>query len=692
MNTRPLILTTIAVLLGSALTLAWPDYTGAYQASQAATSAATTSPMPAVLLASAALLALVALPAPSRLLLAAAALAGFVVPSMLASLARAIYGTSLPLALLATPIASLALLSPCTKKRPSPLAAPLLASLATAAAMPLTFQPPAILATAALDYACLPYLHSYLHILTQALFATLAASLAVAYLLNDTWRRATIRTPLLAAAVALALWLSHLLTALTLMRTGGSVSAALLAASLYWAALVLALDASIRASHSAFTSILPKLAPGIVVLFATAHCFTLSYGAGAFDHLGRLHPDKQYTYIHFQSDRTWRRTVDSTPSTTRLWRCERFLETYPRSAYRPAALLQLAECQFNLWDFRAAAQTLTTLCQESPSLRGYPQQLLACALTADGNPRAAFLLSRTRPDLQSWARAEGALIAGGNAERLAMPHRALGFYNAHIEFLRSRQPAFWVEEAARYASQQADAALERASTGAFRTGTVRLTVRACGKPLSNARIVLVRPHPDAALPSDSRLFTGAWSLPAWNGIWGSTDHTGSVTLSNVPYGQYSVVLGLDFRTARRGYVVSSWIPPVDVVDRHTTVPTISLVRSIEQTSPTPGQQVPRQPRLSWKPVPGAAHYSVSIITASEPRSGPAKTMGHTCWARSGITATSVVVEPRYFTNTHSRLKKGGYYMWIVYAVDRDGRLLSSSEHYAQTHEPAFQVR
>ncbi len=691
MNRRTVILVSIAFLLGAALTLSWPDYTGSFTPS-VPSYPPLTSALPAILLGSAALLAFLLLPATSRILVATAALAGFVVPSILASIPRQTCGTSVPIALLAIPIASGYVLSRSRNAKPSLVAAAFLASIPIAAAKPFSLLPPPLLVTAALDYTSLPYVHSYLLVLAQAVPATLTASLGVAYLLNDTLRRALMRTPLWAAALSLPLWLCHLLTALVLMRTGGSVLSALLVTSLYWAALILAVDASTGARQAALPSVLLKLAPGIPLLFATAYCFTLCYGAREFAHLNRLHPDKQYTYVHFHPDGTWRRTVDSTPSATRLWRSERFLETYPRSAYRPAALLRLAECQFTLWDFGAAAQTLTALCQESPSLRGYPHQLLACALSAAGDPRAALLLSNRSADLQYWTRAEGALLAGANAERLAMPHRALGFYNAHIEYLRSRQPAAWTEQAALFASHQADAALQRASTGSSRTGSVRLTVRACGKPLKNARVVLVRPHPDAALPSDSRLFTGAWSVAAWNGIWGSTDYTGSVTLTNVPYCQYSVVLGLDSRTARRGYVVSSWIPPVNVADRHTDVPTISLVRSIELTSPKPGQQVSLTPRLCWSPVPGAAHYSVSIIAASEPRSGPAKTVGQTCWARSGIKATSVVVGPRYFTNTHSRLKKGGYYMWIVYAVDKDGRLLTSSEHYAQTHEPAFQVR
>lgn len=416
--------------------------------------------------------------------------------------------------------------------------------------------------------------------------------------------------------------------------------------------------------------------------------------------LRRYHPDVAYTYIHFTSDGTWRRSLDLDGNTARLRQCKRFLHAYPWSAYRPAALLTLAQSQFEIWDFHGAAATLKQLLREYPYLEGYPTILAVLAALADHDPAA--VLAPVPPDsfLAQWRRTQGALLTATAAERLGLPYRALGFYAAYEDYLRSQHKTAWTPSSLHHSDSASSRIVHSLKLGLpiNHTGTVTLQIFAEHQPIAGARVALVWPHYDAALPTDSRQFTGAWTILAWNGVWGISDRNGCVRLEKVPYGSYKLVIGLPLHLSRRGYVISRAIPPIKVNRPEIFLPAIRLVPTVRLLSPKPGTFVSATPELRWKAYPGAAHYSVSILALTHWRPDlpefyhQARTT--TCWVRTSIPASKVRVDSAYFINGHTQLTPGTVYivyMWIVSAYDNSNRLIASSEHYHDLLEPTFKV-
>jgi len=441
-----------------------------------------------------------------------------------------------------------------------------------------------------------------------------------------------------------------------------------------------------------------RLAPLLVLSVVGARLLVANYGADQFFSLARYHADVTYTYIQFVEDGTWRRTLDRAGSRTKLWRCRRFLTTYPSSAYRPAAMLAQAECQFELWDFPGASETLESFSRDYPSLGGYPEILRAMCDLAAGRPSTLLRAAPADSLLSTWRTSQGALMAARAAAQLAQPNRAAGYYSQYVDFLRSAPSTSSTAGAVRFAYSQADAVLEQLKSGGpvVRTGSVSLRLYAGNKPIRNARVVLVQPHHDAALPADSNQFTGAWSALAWNAVSGVSDGHGCLTISGVPYGTYELVLGLDLWQSLRGHVVSDWVPPVTVDRPSIKLPDLRLVPAIRGMSPPAGGVISPADSLAWSAYPGAASYSATLVILDSPRAGgavrPRTARGQTCWARSGIRACRTPILSNCFVNGFRELQKGATYMWVVYAYRADGKLLSSSEHYYDLQEPTLTVR
>jgi hypothetical protein len=120
--------------------------------------------------------------------------------------------------------------------------------------------------------------------------------------------------------------------------------------------------------------------------------------------------------------------------------------------------------------------------------------------------------------------------------------------------------------------------------------------------------------------------------------------------------------------------------------------------------PLDGVTTGLQPTLVWKAHPNAAYYSVSVVSRQgfQTTGGDVDVAGaaYTCWVKSHIHGTSVKVTPDGFraapgASQESRahgLLPNQCYMWMVFAYDRAGKLVSSSEHYRLDHEPIFIVR
>lgn len=484
-------------------------------------------------------------------------------------------------------------------------------------------------------------------------------------------------------------------TAVAAMGSGHSPLAILAAPILIWVGLASTISAAVHAWMSPPQSWTYRYSPAIAVLIVAAYVAHASYGASTYRATTLLHQDVNYAYIHFDSNGTWCRTLDAAGQETRLWRLERFLATYPRSAYRPAAMLQKAECEFELWRFEDALRTLDDFALDYPHQRGYPGVLRVLAGTAAGRPDAVLGAASQPGSLTTWAQGQGALIVAAAADRLGMPLRATGLYSAHINYLAAQQPTAWTARSIAYTNARMDELRRRADGDAAPRshGLVAVRVMAGDRPVRDARVVLVQPHRSAVLPADSIRFTGAWTVPAWNGHWALTGGDGIAIIRQVPRGEYEVVLGLNAKTTPRGFVASSAVPPVTVSDTAVRLPDIVLRPALRLQQPQARGVLPSGGYLTWEAYPGAARYSVTIIECGERRRTTTitrpKPAGASCWARSNIKEPCTHVDAAHFLNGHTGLQPGEGYLWVVYAYGPDGQLLSSSEHYFDLREPVF---
>lgn len=416
-------------------------------------------------------------------------------------------------------------------------------------------------------------------------------------------------------------------------------------------------------------------------------------GYNDYASLARIYPDLTSAYIHFFADGTYSRTLDNTASSTRAWRAAKFISRYPYSAYRPAAMLAAAEAEIQLWRFGEAAELLRKLNLEYPHLDGYANVLLALCDFAAGNPTTILRPAPASSNFHRWRQTRGAQLAASAAERAGLINRARGYHSAYLDYLLEQRQTSWLPASLQMTASRIDS-LNSPSPAAQRRTDVLLRVLAAGKPVRGARVIIVDPRYDPALPADSVQFTGAWSVPAWNGFWALTDGNGVARISNVPYGRYEVVLGLDIEQGLRGFVVSRNVPLITVDKQSVDAGTIYLVPAVELLSPSFGAVVKNPVRLQWKAYPNAAYYSVSILTVHPAQSidstPSGRPTGATCWAKSQITGTSVDVPVKPLLSAAAGSARPSF-MWIVYAHGADGQLLSSSEHYFEPTESIFHL-
>lgn len=568
---------------------------------------------------------------------------------------------------------------------------------AVPAARDLSALSGAPLARSAMQYAPpdLPR-HLYQVVSPLALLGALAG-LMWAWFTRSAPATSVTRGAMAGALVGVPIYASHVTACFATMSAGQSPLPVALSVVFSWAVIAVTFALAMSARRDPGASYILRLGPMIAVALIGVDIASVAYGTSDYCLLNRLHPDAAYAYIHLRSDGTRQRSLDQDGNTARLWRCERFLDLYPRSAYRPAVMLTQAQCLFELWRFQEAQAVLRQMRSSYPALQGFPEVLDALAAIAAGAPRHYLRPVPSDGFLASWRRTQGALIAASAAESLALPYRALGYHAAYEQYLQSASPAAWTASSAGYANLQSDRIVEAIKKGSSvgGSGSVTVTLTANDRPVGGVRVVLVQPHPDAALPTDSAQFTGAWTLPAWNGRWATTDHDGRARMRGVPFGSYELVIGLPSRSDLRGLVLSASPSSVCVDRRSVSLPTLRLVPAVQLVAPKPSAQVSPRPGLAWREYRGASHYSVCIIAADRsPRSAASVRLtrpGETCWTRASIPTNSVAVDPRHFVNGRTSLEPGGTYMWVVYAYGSSGELLSSSEHYYDLQESSFTV-
>ena len=430
-----------------------------------------------------------------------------------------------------------------------------------------------------------------------------------------------------------------------------------------------------------------RAAPVGGALIAIAYIFGGLYGYPDYATLGRLHPDGAYTYLQFRCDGSWRRTLDQAACNNRTRLAQDFVMRYANSAYRPAAELAAAQSLFEEWRFKEAADTLRQANQEYPLLAGYRDVLWACADLASGRAGTMLRTTGVDSDLARWRGAVGAQTAADAAARLGLPRRAYGLHSAYLDYLSATQRSAWFSESGAFSKSAMDALPYRKQRGLMR-GTVEVAVMGPDGPVRGARVALVQPHPNAAFPEDSAQFTGAWTIPAWNGSWSTTNGHGVAVIRDALYGAYEVVVGMSPGVWPAGTVAVEGPAGVLVRTSRTVCPAIRLVPAVQIITPRDGAIVSPKATLRWRAYPRAAHYSVSVIEVSP---SAAQARGTTCWARTGIAGPQTTLDPEHCIGGR-RIQGGRCYMWAVYAYGQDGRLVSSSEHYFELREATFTIR
>ncbi|MDH7602796.1 MAG: hypothetical protein QHI38_11680 [Armatimonadota bacterium] len=545
------------------------------------------------------------------------------------------------------------------------------------------------LARSAAEYVRLPLASYYAKLGgSWALFGA-AAGACAAVMLGEAWSRWAQRGFALGCALAGIEAVAHTAAAMSAMQKGLDPAIPVLVHTSIW--VMIAIGVGARFGFLGAGRVLSWVWVVLGICAACGYCVLAGRGTSAYFALKNLHADAAYIYVHFASENTWRRTFDNSGSLLRLERCRQFLRDYPFCAYRPAAEALLASTAFDLWQFDHALRTSRLLREHYGRSIGSSSVVQTLAAYASGSVEELFARFRDDCLLERWSRTYGGLITAAAAERAGSVSRALGAYNSYAEFLSGLYPTGWRDKSVRYARANADKmrALMTLGIDCVPRGTVIGRVSLQGKPVSGVRVVLVRPHPDAALPKDSKQFTGARTIAAWAGVYAVSGSDGKFVMTRVPYGRYEAVVGLDARLARQGIVIAPPVKPVTVCGRVTAMPAIRLVPAVKQLWPRQGSVVSRQPTLTWRPYPGAAYYSVSVLAVDRCKPKP---VPMTCWARSRIRTPFTRVTADYFLNGTSSLEKGGVYTWIVYAYSSDGKLISSSEHYDRLHEPEFRVK
>lgn len=548
------------------------------------------------------------------------------------------------------------------------------------------------LARGALSYAAPPSATYFMALTISLVSLGLYAGAVSGALLRREWPRGEVLGASVGLLLALCVSAVQEVVFVTAMRSGQD-AVAIVAAMVFSSAVIGALAApSICGWRLAVSPRVLKPMPAAALMLVCAYCSCALYGYSDYQALARLHPTGLYAYIHFGADGSCQRTLDQSACPTKTQRAQDFLLRYPASAYRPAALLAAAQSQFEEWRFGESAATLAESSRDYPLLEGYRDVLQAFADFANGRTGAMMRPVPMGSHLAEWRQTVGAQTAAYAAERLGLPRRAYGLHSGYVDYLAACNANSWSGESAAYSRARMDSLLGELDRRTIARGSVQISVVGPSGPIRGARVVLVQPHPNAALPSDSTQFTGAWSIPAWNGVWAVTGGNGVATISDVPRGRYDVVLGLDRATWPLGSVAQRGPRGVVVKEGLTKSEPIRLVQSLRLLSPAAESSAVSPVTLRWRGYPGAHHYSATVI-AVQPTiadsGASAIVRGTTCWAKARIVGESTTIDAEHFVNGQTRLTEGRYYMWIVHAYGPDDGVLSSSEHYFEFREPTF---
>jgi len=443
---------------------------------------------------------------------------------------------------------------------------------------------------------------------------------------------------------------------------------------------------------------------GFILLAAAAVYIADSRaGSGLYIAAVNSHPLKTRAYIHFFKDGGWRRTFEPHDDSHKIELCDRLLEHYPRSIYSAHALYLKARCLYASWKFQEAAESLEHLRNRYRNFKGSASVLLAHSYLAQGYyERVVQGLGWNDPVFTRWRSGDGGLLLGYASEVIGSEQDALGKYTYYVVNLTASKKSAWASSALQYAESRVDR-VRRPPVEPMPRAIVRGRVVSQGTPLPGIHIALVHPHIDASSPDDTRQFTGALTVPLWFGVGATTDENGIFEIKNIPFGDYDVVVGFDILQIPADSVISKAVSGVRVESAVVEMPEINFVPSIALVTPVDGVTTDNSPFLSWSAHPGAAFYTVSIISrpgySLDAPSSKAAAEGYQCWMRSNITGTSVKVTQNGFISDgkseESKIRSlvpGRCYSWIVFACDNKGNIISSSERYRTDREPVFFVK
>ena len=544
------------------------------------------------------------------------------------------------------------------------------------------------LATQGLSYAPPPSLGYYLRVILSLVL--LGCCIGACFGTGYKWRnitRSIFRCGLIGGLAAGMVSLSQTLVLIVAMRSGQNPASVVAVAVIMWfAGGILAVLTGYGWAHREAPRLFRWSAVGLA-LISIAYIAGGLYGYGDYAAMSRLHPDGSYTYIQFRPDGSWRRTLDQAACSNRTRAAQDFVIRYASSAYRPAAELVAAQSLFEEWRFKEAGDTLRAASNDYPMLEGYRDVLWGCADLASGRPGTFLRTVAADSYLARWRRTIGAQTAADAAARLGLPRRSYGLHSAYLDYLATGSRSAWSCESSAFSRSAMDALPQRELRGLQR-GTAVIRVVGPEGAVRGARVVLVQPHVNVAFPSDSGQFTGAWTIPAWDGSWGETDNRGVAVIRGLPCGAYEVVLGMSPAVWPARTVAGQGPSTVVVQSARAACATIQLVPAIKTLSPSDGGVVAPSTVFHWRAYPRACSYSVSVMEVI-PSSGLAR--GVTCWAKTGILGDSTVLDGQHFVSAE-RLRSGRSYMWLVYAHGSDGKIISSSEHYFELREPSFTIR
>ncbi|MBI2843704.1 MAG: CDC27 family protein [Armatimonadetes bacterium] len=504
--------------------------------------------------------------------------------------------------------------------------------------------------------------------------------------------------------VSAILFAAHSVTATAIMKSAYSEQIA------FWYSVILGLTIGAAVATGTgialgkFSGRTNKVAAGaIAFLLAAAAVYVTDARAGSDLYLAALdkRPYKTRVYIHFHADGGWSRNIENHADGDKILLCERLLRQYPRSIYAPEAAYLKAKSEFASWRFDKASETLEKLRTTHRASRGTSTLLLAHSYLAMGRfDVVASDFGAEDWSFTHWRSKDGAQMVGHAYESVGRPADALGLYTHYIENLTGSRRGLWISPAMQYAENRASRVMP-STRRPVRRATVFGHVVAESAPLQKVHIALVQPHVDASSSENSTEFTGAITVPLWFGHSATTGPDGSFVVEEVPYGNYEVVVGFDASDIPAGMVISSPVPALKVDRPKVGIPNIGFVSSIKPLSPLDGVSADLSPVLVWREHPGAAYYSVSVISQSEAGlsgfGGFGPRQGYTCWTMPRIRGTSVKVSAEGFstvgpTTDESRaesLLRNRRYMWMVFAYDEEGNVISSSEHYRLDREPVF---